>query len=102
MIKVYGSKMCHNTRDFRKNLDRLNIDYQFIDINLNLSNLKEFLLIRDTNKQFERIKEQNGIGIPTILDEDGNVITRWTKYLENLGYDIVLENEECIDDNMNC
>ena len=102
MIKVYGSKMCGNTKNFRYNLDYYKIEYEFIDINESLKNLKEFLKFRDTSPKYNRIKEQGGIGLPTIINQDGSLILRWREFLEDLGYKIQNRSEECIDDNENC
>lgn len=98
MIKVYGSLLCSNTRDFRYNLDYHHISYEFVDINESLKNLKEFLKYRDNEKCFNRVKKTGGIGIPLIILDDGKAVLRWQDYLVNIGYDEVLHiAEECID-----
>jgi glutaredoxin-related protein len=96
MIKVYGSKMCSNTRDFKYNLDVYKIPYEFIDINSNLRNLKDFLSYRDKEECFSRIKKVGGIGIPLIIEDDGKARLGWQKYLEEVGIKKILHfAEEC-------
>lgn len=102
MIKVYGSDMCSKTRDFKYNLETNNIPYTYIDINESLDNMKEFLQIRDTNKKYNLMKEIGGIGIPTIVLDDGNVILRWDNYLMDQGIDVKYTRKICIDDSKNC
>ncbi|MCR5787104.1 MAG: hypothetical protein K6G28_05330 [Acholeplasmatales bacterium] len=98
MIKYYGSQFCPNCKQFKYNLDKYNLDYEFIDISDNLKNLKDFLYIRDTNKKFDRMKEMNGIGIPCIIIDEKNVEIHWRNYLLDLGYKIYNLNDECEED----
>lgn len=99
MIKVYGATTCKYTRMLLNNLDIHKIEYDFIDINASLANLKEFVLIRDKASCFNMQRQVGGIGIPLIVD--GSLITnKWTKYLENIGINkIISDSEECLDKN---
>lgn len=47
--------------------------YEFTDIGKHVSNLKEFLKIRDTHPIFDQIKKRGQIGIPCFILEDGTV-----------------------------
>ena len=40
MVKVYGSKMCPDCMRCTGNLDANGLEYEFVDINRNLKNLK--------------------------------------------------------------
>ena len=48
MLKIYGSEMCPDCVACKKNFDFYHIEYEFIDINKTLKNLKIFLKQRDT------------------------------------------------------
>ncbi len=102
MIKVYGSDMCSKTRDFKYNLEENHIPYEYIDINASLSNMVEFLNIRDHSNKYNLMKEVGGIGIPTIMLENGNIILRWDNYLRDQGIDVKYSRKICIDDSKNC
>ena len=82
MLKIYGSKMCPDCVACKANFDYYHIDYEFIDINKDLRNLKEFLILRDTLPVFDRLKKIHDIGLPAIMKEDGSVFTDWESYLE--------------------
>ncbi len=49
-------------------LSKKTSDYEYVDINESLENLKEFLLIRDTYEGFETVTEEKQIGIPCMID----------------------------------
>ena len=42
MFKVYGSEMCPDCNNCKKNFDTYEVPYTFIDINASLGNLKQF------------------------------------------------------------
>ena len=57
MLKIYGSEMCPDCVACKKNFDFYHIEYEFIDINKTLKNLKIFLKLRDTLPVFDHCKE---------------------------------------------
>jgi glutaredoxin-related protein len=85
MLKVYGSSMCPDCRNCKNNFDKLGIEYEYIDINESLRNLKDFLILRDKEECFVRLKNINDIGIPALVDDD-KVFTDWETYLKELGF----------------
>ena len=85
MLKVYGSEMCPDCRACKYNFEANQIEFEFLDINASLRNLKEFLKLRDTKPVFEKWKAIGDIGIPGIVDEDGTVFTDWEGYLKEKG-----------------
>ncbi len=85
MIKVYGSEMCPDCVNFKFNLDKNGMEYENIDINKELKNLKAFLKLRDGSDVFDDAKENGGIGIPAILFENGEISLDWEKYIEDQG-----------------
>lgn len=103
MLKIYGSGMCPDCRECRKNFDTYGIAYEFIDINENLRNLKDFLKMRDSDPIFDRCKEENDIGLPALVKEDETVFLDWENYLSALGYEVLYEEKEsCSLDGKGC
>lgn len=81
MIKIYGSMLCPDCVQCRKDLDEAGVEYEYLDFSENLKNLKEFLTIRDGNTLFDSIRQDGRIGIPCILREDGSVSLDWTEFM---------------------
>ena len=81
MFKVYGSEMCPDCNNCKKNFDTYEVPYTFIDINASLGNLKQFLDMRDTNPIFDHCKEIGDIGLPALVKEDGEVFLNWEGYI---------------------
>lgn len=103
MLKIYGSKMCPDCQACKTNFDYYGIDYEFIDINKELKNLKEFLILRDSNPIFDRLKKIHDIGLPAIVKENGEVFTDWETYLSQQGKDIIETNlPSCSLDHKGC
>lgn len=85
MIKVYGSNMCPDCEELKKNLDFYKIEYEYININENLKKLKEFLHIRDNLDIFASAKEKGQIGIP-LIEEDEKYYLNPRAFIESKGY----------------
>ncbi|MBR3358969.1 MAG: glutaredoxin [Solobacterium sp.] len=73
MIKVYGSPLCPDCVACKEGFDAEGTAYEFIDITGSMANLKEFLKLRDTNALYDSVKEAGGVGIPTLILEDGTI-----------------------------
>ena len=95
MIKVYGSHMCRESRQLQENLDANDISYQFIDINENLRNLKRFLRMRDTLDIFDNCRESGDIGVPLLIPDDGEPTLKWQRWLQEQGYQVDGEAQQC-------
>ena len=80
MIKIYGSMLCPDCVECRKDLDAAGTAYEYLDFSENLKNLKEFLKIRDGNSMFDSQREEGKIGIPCIVREDGSITLDWEEY----------------------
>lgn len=89
MIIVYGSEMCPDCIACKKNFDANNIEYEFKDINKSLYILKDFLIYRDREPVFNRLKEIHDIGLPACVKEDGTVFTDWESYLKEKGLTVI-------------
>lgn len=87
MMKVYGSKMCKDCVELKRNFDHYHIEYEFLDVNENLKTLKEFLFLRDTLPVFDEVKSVHAIGLPTLVLDSGKVLLDWEGYLQKMGYE---------------
>lgn len=80
MLKIYGSMLCPDCVQCREDLDRVGVQYEYLDFSENLLYLKEFLRLRQL-PLFDEVKAAGGIGIPCILREDGSVTLDWSAYV---------------------
>lgn len=81
MLKIYGSRLCKDCIDCMNDLDRAGVSYTFYDFADDLKNLKAFLSIRDTCSLFDAAREAGSIGIPCIVQENGDVTLSWDAFL---------------------
>ena len=81
MIKVYGSMLCPDCVQCRKDLDNSGVAYEYLDFAENLLYLKEFLVFRDSDPLFENVRNEGRIGIPCIVKENGSVTLEWDEFL---------------------
>ena len=81
MLKIYGSMQCPDCVACRNDLDQAGVEYEYLDFADDLRNLKAFLAIRDKEAVFAEVKENDSIGIPCILREDGSVTLDWSEYV---------------------
>lgn len=105
MIKVYGSRHCPDCINFEHNLKKNGLEFEFVDINENMPNLKAFLNMRDNNPTFEKTIKYGYVGIPAIVYEDGRVDLHWKNYLEDKGITIEYvagEQQACSIDGKGC
>ncbi len=93
MLKVFGSTMCPDCEIAKKNLDYYRIDYEYLDINENLKNLKEFLKIRDSSLIFDDAKKNGSIGIPLLIDNN-EITLDWENYLKSKGFTPIKEEKK--------
>lgn len=77
MLKIYGSMLCPDCVQCRKELDDKGIAYEYLDFSDSLGNLKAFLKLRDTHEAFSDIRGTERIGIPCLVDEAGAVAFFW-------------------------
>lgn len=81
MLKVYGSMLCPDCVECKADLDRVGVEYEFLDFSDNLRNLKEFLKLRDENPLFDEVRKAGKIGIPCIVRQDGTVVLDWEEFM---------------------
>lgn len=81
MLKVYGSLLCPDCVQCKEDLTRAGVEFEYLDFAQDLRNLKMFLTIRDQNPVFAEVKENGRIGIPCIVEENGEISLGWEKYM---------------------
>ena len=74
MSKMYGSILCPDCVEAKEDFEKINYKYEFVNITESMSNLKEFLHIRDTRKEFNEVKSLGYVGIPAILTDNNKII----------------------------
>ena len=80
MLKIYGSMLCPDCVQIRKELDEAKMEYEYLDFSESLVHLKEFLQLREL-PIFDEVKAHGGIGIPCIVREDGSITLDWSEYV---------------------
>lgn len=98
-MKIIGSNLCPHCIEAKNFCDKHGIDYEFIDINASLANLKMFLKHRDQDSQYEEVKKKGQIGIPTLILDDGTWLQDWRSYLKA---EPVAEGQACGLDGKGC
>lgn len=71
-LTLFTSSKCPECPPVIKRLEDNGIKFRNVDISNSISELKEFLRHRDSNPFFDSIKENDFVGVPTLMDEDGN------------------------------
>ena len=73
-IKFYSSKLWPECLPLKALLLEKNIPFEYIEITESISNLKEFLKLRDTMKGFKLAKSTHSVGVPALIIDDEEVI----------------------------
>lgn len=81
MLKIYGSDLCPDCLQCKRDLDAFGVAYEYLDFAESLLNLKEFLKLRDSLSIFEEAKREGYLGIPCIVDSRGIVSLDWSQYV---------------------
>lgn len=81
MLKIYGMMICPDCVACCADLDQAKVEYEFLDFSKETKNLKEFLKIRDNSTLFDKAREEGNIGIPCIVDDNGEVSLSWENYM---------------------
>jgi glutaredoxin-related protein len=71
MMKVYGTQICIDCRNYKAIQAARGFEAEYIEITEDTGKLKEFLAMRDSEPLFEAVREHHGIGIPLFVHEDG-------------------------------
>ena len=93
-MKVYGSQICIDCREFKSLMEERGFEVDYVDITENTANLRAFLQLRDHEPAFDEIKERGGIGIPAFVREDGEVTLDLNTALSWIGQEPVASTSE--------
>lgn len=69
-VKYYGSHLWPECAPLKALLLEKNIPFEYIEITDSISNLKEFLKLRDTMKGFQLAKRSHSVGVPALIIGD--------------------------------
>lgn len=64
---VFGSSMCPDCGPFKALMEESGVRFLYLDITENLANMKKFLKARDNMKEFDEVKDEGRIGIPSLI-----------------------------------
>jgi len=92
-VKVYGTNLCIDCRNYKAIKELRGFEADYCDITESTLNLKEFLVLRDSEPIFDDIKKNGGIGIPFFVNEDGRKTFDINEALEWLGQPPVRDEE---------
>lgn len=98
-MKIVGSNLCPHCVEAKNFCDKNGIAYEFVDINASLANLKLFLKQRDNDPQYDEVKKEGSIGIPSLILDDGSWVLDWRGYLHA---EPVVEGQACGLDGKGC
>lgn len=71
---LYYAESCPDTAPFVLELQRLGVEYDAVEVLSSVSNLKQWLRLRDRHPAFDRAKAQGYAGFPALWLEDDGVI----------------------------
>ncbi len=71
---LFYADLCPDTIPFKQELERLNVEYEDINIFESMANFKCFLKLRDNHLAFDTPKSLGNIGIPALVLDDEKVI----------------------------
>ena len=73
MMKFYGTMVCKECVEARERLNEAGVLFDYVDISVSVGNMKEFLHLRDSRKEFDAVKKAGAIGVPCFLKDDGSI-----------------------------
>ncbi|URL06338.1 hypothetical protein L4F92_09850 [Avibacterium sp. 21-595] len=81
---LFFAETCPDTAPFVARLQELGVQYEAVEIQSSLGNLKRFLALRDNRAEFEAVKAHGSIGIPALLLDNGDVVLEIDKLADVL------------------
>ncbi|MFZ7234316.1 hypothetical protein ACLSZ5_06235 [Avibacterium avium] len=71
---LFFAESCPDTAPFVARLQELGVQYEPVEIQSSLGNLKRFLALRDSRAEFEAVKARGSIGIPALLLNNDSLV----------------------------
>ena len=56
MMKFYGTMICKHCVEAREALNAAGVLFEYVDITVSTKNMREFLHLRDTHKEFDEVR----------------------------------------------
>lgn len=81
MLKIYGTMLCPDCVRCKEELTAAGVELEYLDFSDSILNLKEFLRIRDSHAVFDEVRQAGSIGIPCIVDENGEIFLTWEAFM---------------------
>ena len=101
MLKVYGTPICKDCLAMKIIFEELGVEYEYVKITDNTTNLKEFLKIRDQEELYAGLRKDGGIGIPLFVKDgmmsfDINEALTWENFERISEEKLARITEECV------
>ncbi|VGM95823.1 Glutaredoxin-related protein [uncultured Avibacterium sp.] len=71
---LFFAETCPDTAPFVARLQELGVQYEPVEIQSSLGNLKRFLALRDSHAEFDAVKARGSIGIPALLLNNDSLV----------------------------
>lgn len=71
---LFFAETCPDTAPFVARLQELGVQYEPVEIQSSLGNLKRFLALRDSRAEFQAVKARGSIGIPALLLNNDSLV----------------------------
>ncbi|UXN34348.1 hypothetical protein N8E86_09850 [Avibacterium paragallinarum] len=71
---LFFAETCPDTAPFVARLQELGVQYEPVEIQSSLGDLKRFLALRDSLAEFEAVKARGSIGIPALLLNNDSLV----------------------------
>ncbi|MFZ7187643.1 hypothetical protein ACLSY8_06905 [Avibacterium avium] len=71
---LFFAETCPDTAPFVARLQELGVQYEPVEIQSSLGDLKRFLALRDSRAEFEAVKARGSIGIPALLLNNDSLV----------------------------
>lgn len=74
-MKMYSSEICPGCRAFKALMAERGIEdaFEIIDITEDVRKMREFLKLRDNEEAFAAVREHSFIGIPSFVNDSGEI-----------------------------
>ena len=74
-MKMYSSDICPGCLRFKATLLERGVEnpFEVVNITENVMKMREFLKIRDNHPAFAEVRERSSIGIPSFINDDGEI-----------------------------
>lgn len=74
-MKMYSSEICPGCRNFKALMAERGIEnaFEIVDITEDVRKMREFLKLRDNEEAFAAVREHSFIGIPSFVNDDGEI-----------------------------